>query len=103
MLLLAPFAPHIAEELWQQLGHDESLAYEPWPAYDESLLAEDTVELPVQVNGKVRARVTVPADADKDAVLETAFANERIAELTAGKEVIKQIVVPGKLVNIVVK
>ena len=103
VLLLAPFAPHIAEELWQQLGRGESLAYEPWPAYEKAMLAEDSVELPVQVNGKVRARVSVPSDAGKDAVLEAALAHERIVEMTAGKEIVKKIVVPGKLVNIVVK
>jgi leucyl-tRNA synthetase len=103
VLLLAPFAPHIAEELWRQLGHDGSLAYEPWPAYDESMLVEDTIELPVQVNGKLRARITVPAGADQDEILRTALANERIAEMTEGKQVVKKIVVPGKMVNIVVK
>jgi leucyl-tRNA synthetase len=103
VLLLAPFAPHIAEELWQQLGHDGSLAYEPWPAYDESMLAEDTIELPVQVNGKLRARVTVPAAASQDEILRAALAHERIAELVQGKEIVKRVVVPGKLVSIVVK
>jgi len=103
LLLLAPFAPHIAEELWQKLGHSESLAYEPWPKYDESMLAEDTIELPVQVNGKLRARITVAAGAGQEAILDAALANERIAELTAGKQVVKKIIVPGKLVNIVVK
>ncbi len=103
LLLLAPFAPHIAEELWQRLGHAESLAYEPWPKYDEAMLVEDTVEIPVQINGKLRARINVAADADKDAILEAALAEERIAEMTAGKQVVKQIVVPGKLVNLVVK
>ncbi len=103
VLLLAPFAPHIAEELWRRLGHEQSLAYEPWPAYDESMLVEDAIELPVQVNGKLRARITVPAGADQDEILRAALANERIAEMVQGKEIIKKIVVPGKLVNIVVK
>jgi leucyl-tRNA synthetase len=103
VLLLAPFAPHIAEELWERLGHAESLAYEPWPVYDESLVAEERVELPVQVNGKVRSRVSVSADADEDAVIAAALADERIAELTAGKDFVKKIVVPGRLVNLVVK
>jgi leucyl-tRNA synthetase len=103
VLLLAPFAPHIAEELWRQLGHDGSLAYEPWPAYDESMLVEDTIELPVQVNGKLRARITVPANASQEEIVDAALSNERIAELVQGKEIIKKIVVPGKLVNIVVK
>jgi leucyl-tRNA synthetase len=103
VLVLAPFAPHIAEELWQRLGHNESLAYEPWPTHDESMLTDQTVELPVQVNGKVRAKITVPTNATNDAVLAIALANERIAEHTAGKTVVKKIVVPGKLVNLVVK
>ena len=103
VLLLAPFAPHIAEELWQQLGHDGSLAYEPWPAYDESMLVEDTIELPVQVNGKLRARITVPANASQEEILNAALSNERIAEMVQGKEIIKKIVVPGKLVSIVVR
>jgi leucyl-tRNA synthetase len=103
ILLLAPFAPHIAEELWKQLGHDGSLAYEPWPAYDESMLVEDTIDLPVQVNGKLRARITVPANASQEEILNAALSNERIAEMVQGKEIIKKIVVPGKLVNIVVK
>jgi leucyl-tRNA synthetase len=103
VLVLAPFAPHVAEELWQRLGHSESLAYEPWPTYDAAMLTEQMVELPVQVNGKVRAKITVPAGATNDAVLEIVLANERIAEYTAGKTVVKKIVVPGKLVNLVVK
>ena len=72
VLLLSPFAPHIAEELWQALGHDETLAYEPWPTYDESLLVEDEMEIPVQINGKVRAKITVPADADQAKIEDTA-------------------------------
>jgi leucyl-tRNA synthetase len=103
VLLLAPFAPHIAEELWRHLGHEGSLAYEPWPACDEAMFAEDTIELPVQVNGKLRARITVPAAASQDEILQAALANERIAEMVQGKEIIKKIVVPGKLVNIVVR
>jgi len=103
VLLLAPFAPHIAEELWQLLGHDGTLSYEPWPVVDEAMLVEDTIELPVQVNGKLRARITVPAGANQDEILQAALAHERIAEMTEGKQVIKKIVVPGKMVNIVVK
>ena len=102
-LVLAPFAPHIAEELWQRLGHDASLAHEPWPVYDESMVVDATVEMPVQINGKVRGRITVAADADEAAVLATAKADERIASQIDGKTIVKQIVVPGKLVNLVVK
>jgi leucyl-tRNA synthetase len=103
VLILAPFAPHVAEELWQQMGHSESLAWEQWPACDESLLVVDTVELPVQVNGKVRGRITIPADADQDAILETALADEKVAANLEGKTIVKKIVVPGRLVNLVVK
>jgi len=103
VLLLSPFAPHLCEELWQALGHSETLAYEPWPEFDESHLKQDSLELPVQINGKVRAKVTVPADADQTAVLEIAKADERIASLLAGKKMAKEIVVPGRMVNLVVK
>ncbi len=103
LLLLAPFAPHLAEELWQKLGHAGSLAHEPWPAYDEKMLAEDTVELAVQVNGKVRGKIQVAADASQEACVETALADEKVAAAVAGKQIVKQIVVPGRLVNLVVK
>jgi leucyl-tRNA synthetase len=103
VLLLAPMAPHICEECWSHLGHGESLAHEDWPAYDESMLAEETVELPVQINGKVRARIHVPADASQDTAIEAALADERVQEHIAGKTVVKKIAVPGRLVNLVVK
>jgi leucyl-tRNA synthetase len=103
VLLLAPFAPHLAEELWQLLGHKKSLAYEPWPKADAALLKQDTVEIPVQVSGKLRSRVVVAADADAPAIETAARADERTAELLAGKQVVKVIVVPGKLINFVVR
>jgi leucyl-tRNA synthetase len=103
VLVLAPFAPHLGEELWQRLGHEQSLAHEPWPTYDEAMCVESTVEMPVQVNGKLRSRITVPADASQDAVLAAAEADEKVAAALAGKTVVKRIVVPGKLVNLVVK
>jgi len=103
VLLLAPFAPHIAEELWQKLGHDASLAGEPWPTFDPALLVEQTIEMPVQVNGKLRGRITVPAAADQEAVLAAALADAKVAAALEGKTVVKKIVVPGKLVNLVVK
>ena len=109
VLILSPFAPHLCEELWQALGHASSdgkpctLAYEPWPAFDESHLKQDTIELPVQVNGKVRAKVQVPADADQAAVLEIAKANEKVAGQIEGKQIVKEIVVPGRLVNLVIR
>ncbi len=103
ILLLSPFAPHVAEELWNVLGHDDTLAYEPWPVSDPALAREDTVEIPVQVNGKVRAKVQVAAEADKQATEAAARADAKVADLVAGKELVKLIVVPGKLVNFVVK
>jgi leucyl-tRNA synthetase len=103
VLLLAPFAPHIAEELWQLLGHGETLAYAPWPIFDESRLVESELEIPVQIKGKVRTKITVPADADQVKIEEIARADARVAELLEGKEVIKTIVVPRRLVNFVVK
>ncbi|WP_442482156.1 leucine--tRNA ligase [Aeoliella sp. SH292] len=103
VLLLAPFAPHIAEELWQLLGHEDTLAYEPWPTFDERLAQDDTVEIPVQVNGKLKSKVSVPAGADRDATEAAARADARVAELVEGKELVKLVVVPGKLVNFVIK
>jgi leucyl-tRNA synthetase len=103
VLLLSPFAPHLAEELWQALGHDKTLAYEPWPTVDERWLKEDSIEVPVQINGKLRGKVTVPAGSDQAALEAAARADKHIAELLAGKSVVKVIVVPGRLVNFVIK
>jgi leucyl-tRNA synthetase len=102
VLLLAPFAPHLAEELWHVLGHRETLAYEPWPKSDAALTKTDEIEVPVQINGKVRLRLTVPAEIDKTTLEKTALDDERVRRLIEGKQVRKVIVVPGKLVNIVV-
>jgi len=102
VLLLSPFAPHLAEELWEKLGHRETLAYVDWPAYDEALLVEEELEVVVQVNGKVRGRVTVPADAGKERVLADAKAAPSVARHLDGKKVHKEIYVPGRLVNLVV-
>ena len=101
-LLLSPMAPDIAEELWHVLGNNETLAYEPWPTFDPTLLVEDQVEIPVQVNGKLRGRVVVAAEADAAAVERVARDDSRIAVLLEGKTVRKVVVVPGKLVNFVV-
>jgi leucyl-tRNA synthetase len=101
VLMLAPLAPHVAEELWERLGHDASLARAPWPRYDEALLTADEVEIAVQVLGRVRGRVLVPADAGEEQVRAAAMADERVAQHLAGKTVRKVIYVPGKLVNIV--
>ncbi|MBV7282358.1 MULTISPECIES: leucine--tRNA ligase [unclassified Corynebacterium] len=101
--MLAPIAPHIAEELWSILGHEESITYEPFPTWDEAWLKDDTVELPVQVNGKVRGRIQAPVDADREALVELAVADEKVAAHIEGKTVVKQIVIPGKMINLVVK
>ncbi|HTN73893.1 MAG TPA: leucine--tRNA ligase [Pirellulaceae bacterium] len=103
VLLLSPLAPHLAEELWELLGHTQTLAYEPWPTYDEKWLKSDTLEVPVQVNGKLRATVTVAADISQADLAEVAKSDSRIAELISGKTIVKEVVVPGRLVNIVVK
>jgi leucyl-tRNA synthetase len=102
-LLLSPLAPHVAEELWQLLGHKESLAYEPWPVFDPKAVHEDTVEVPVQINGKLRARISVPAGAAQADLEQAARADARIAELLAGQNLVKVVVVPGRMVNFVVK
>ncbi|MEM9036844.1 MAG: leucine--tRNA ligase [Actinomycetota bacterium] len=101
-LMLAPLAPHTAEELWARLGHDSSLTYEAFPEADASLLVEDLVELPVQVNGKVRGRVAVAADADEATIVAAALADEAVARHLDGAEPRKTIVVPGRMVNLVV-
>ena len=103
VLLLSPFAPHIAEELWHALGHPTTLAHEPWPEFDPALAREDSIEVPVQINGKVRSKINVPAEADKSALETAARADERIDELLRGKQVVKTVVVPGRLVSFVVK
>lgn len=99
--LLAPITPHIAEELWEKLGHTESIAYEAWPAYDEAKLVDDEIEIVVQINGKVRAKLMVPADANREALQEIAMGNTKVQEQIDGKTIRKVIAVPGKLVNIV--
>ena len=101
--MVSPLAPHIAEELWARLGHSSTITFEPFPTFDESLLVDDTVEIPVQINGKVRARVDVPTDASKEEIEAIAVADERVTSLIEGKNVVKTIVVPGRMVNLVVK
>jgi len=101
--LLAPIAPHVAEELWSILGHEGGISYTEWPTYDESKLIDDEVEVVVQVLGKVRAKVTVAKDASKEEQEAAALADEKVQEFIAGKTIVKVIVIPGKLVNIVVK
>ena len=101
-LMLAPFAPHIAEEIWSRLGHTKSLTRRPWPTYDPAKLVESTMELPVQVNGKVRDKITVAADADEQAVFTAAEGAERVRPWINGKTMKKRLYVPKKLVNLVV-
>jgi leucyl-tRNA synthetase len=102
-LMLAPFAPYLAFELWEHLGEKSDLLRAPWPKFDEALAHEEQIEIPVQINGKLRAVVTVESAANEDAVRDAALAEEKIAALIAGKEVVRIIVVPRKLINIVVK
>ena len=101
--MVSPLAPHIAEELWSVLGHSETITFEPFPEFDEQWLVDDTVEVPVQINGKVKARIDVAADATKDDLEAAALADERVADLVAGKNVVKVIAIPGRMVNLVVK
>ena len=100
--ILAPFAPHVAEELWERLGHCDTLAYEPWPQYDPELIKEKQVELAVQVNGKVRARIVVAADADEEQIRRKALSSEKVAAAMGGREARKIIVIKSRLVNIVI-
>ena len=103
VLLLAPFAPYLAHELWEMLGEKGSLLKAPWPKYDAALAKEEELEIPVQINGKLRGRVVVPADSSEDFVVAHALADEKVQSAVAGKQIVKKIFVPGKLLNLVVK
>lgn len=103
LIMTAPVAPHIAEELWNKLGHDGTITFVDFPTFDEKWLKDDEIEIPIQVMGKVKSRVSVPADADEDTVLAAALADEKIVALIDGKNVVKKIYVPGRMVNLVVK
>ena len=103
LALLNPFAPHITEELWQQLGETGLLSVAPWPTYDEAKTVESMVELAVQVNGKLKCTIKLAVDADKQTAIDTALAEEKVQHAIEGKQIVKQIVVPGKIVNLVVK
>ena len=101
-LLLSPYAPHLSEELWSKLGREGSNAYETWPTADESLLVEDTITLAVQVNGKMRGKVELAADASQDDAMDAAMAQENIAKFVTDPDAIKKIIyVPGKILNVV--
>jgi len=103
VLILSPFAPHMAEEVWEKLNHKKSLAYETWPEFDEKLVVDNTFELVFSVNGKVRGKKEVAIDISEEDAVSAALKDEGVMRNVEGKEVIKKIYVPGKLVNIVVK
>jgi leucyl-tRNA synthetase len=100
--MLSPIAPHVAEELWEKLGHKATISYEKWPTFDESMLVENEVEVVVQINGKVKAKLVIPADATREQMEEIAHKDEKVQAAIGEKTVRKIIAVPGKLVNIVV-
>ena len=102
VVMLSPIVPHICHALWQELGHESALIDQRWPAFDESALQLELLEIVVQVNGKLRGRVSVAVDAAKDVVAAAALADENVQRFIAGKDIRKTIVVPGRLVNIVV-
>ena len=101
--MLSCITPHMGEEIWSIMGHNDTIAYESWPTYDEANLAEDTIEIVVQVNGKLKAKLNIAVDADKDSVMEMAMSDDKVKEAIDGKNIVKQIYVPNKLVNIVAK
>lgn len=103
VILLAPFVPHISEELWHVLGHQESVHLQPWPSYQEEYLATEEIEVVLQINGKVRDKLMVPAGLSPDELKEKVLATEKAQQAMANKELVKVIAIPGKLVNIVVK
>ena len=101
--MLSCICPHIGEEMWNLLGHDGSLACEPWPAWDEEQIKEETIQIPVQVNGKVRATVEIGVEEEQESVLEKAHAMKNVQSFIADRTIVKEIYVKGRIVNIVVK
>ena len=101
--MLSCICPHIGEEMWSLLGHEDTIAYEPWPVWDEEKIKEDTIQIPVQVNGKVRATVEIGVNEEQDSVLEKAHAMKNVQSFIDGKTIVKEIYVKGRIVNIVVK
>ena len=101
--MLSCITPHVGEEIWQILGHDNTIAYEPWPVFDEDKCKDDVIETAVQINGKVRSVVSIPAGAQKDEILSIVKADGKISAALEGKTIVKEIVIPGKIINIVVK
>ena len=102
VVLLAPFAPHLAEELWEEMGHDESIAFEPYPKYEVRYLKESTKTYPIMVNGKMRHKIDLPTNMDKETIEKTVLADEKVQSILADKKLKKVIVVPGKIVNLVI-
>ena len=101
--MLSPYAPHLSEELWQKLGNANTIAYETWPMFNESFCADDSCTIVIQVNGKIRDKLDMRLDADKAEVEKAALETEGAKRFTEGKTIVKIVVVPNKLVNIVVK
>ena len=103
ILLLSPFIPHVAAEMWEHLGYEGALHEQPWPEYDEKALVKDSIEIVVQINGKIKDKINIPGDMSRDDIMKLADENDKIKALTEGKNVVKVIAVPGKLINLVVK
>ena len=101
--VLSTFAPHIAEELWEKLGQTSVLLYETWPEFDPAMVIEDMIEYPVQINGKIRFKMNIPADADQDAIKKALMSHDKTAQYTEGKSIIKTIIVPKRIITLVVK
>ena len=101
--LLSPFAPHLAEELWEKLGQSTTLLYESWPEFDPDMVVEDIIEYPVQINGKVRFKLEIAADADEDSIKEALMEHERLPMYTEGKTIVKTIIIPKRIITLVVK
>ena len=102
MLTLSPIVPHVCDALWQALGHREPLVDQPWPAVDDSALEQELIDLVVQVNGKLRGRIRVAADAAEESIIDAALGDDNVQRFVDGKDIRKTIVVPGRLVNVVV-
>jgi leucyl-tRNA synthetase len=102
ILLLSPFAPHIAEELWQILGKTKSLAYEPWPVYDKAKCIESIVEVVLQINGKIRSKISIPMNTQNVELEKLALEDTNVKRYIDGKRIIKKVIIPNKLVNIVI-
>ena len=103
LVLLSPYAPHLCEELWKILGQQGSIAGQRWPEWDEAALVQKSIEVPVQMNGKVKAKIHVPPDSKPDQMIEAALGDSRVQSILDGKTLVKKIAVPGRLVNFVVK